>query len=101
VSDTLILPSDIDGLTETDTANFLITSVVAAGGRLYTALTVAGLFLGDEMIRARFHPADAAEEQRQRAERTRWQEERRQRQRDGARKAAATKAARKEAGSGI
>jgi hypothetical protein len=48
----LILPSAVDGLTETDVANFLITAVVTAGGRLYTALTVAGLFLGDEMIRA-------------------------------------------------
>lgn len=92
---TLILPSDPDGLTETDVANFLITAVITHGGRLHTALTVAGLFLRDDAIRARFHPGDIAEEQAQRQQRLDREEARRQRAHDGAVRGAATRKARR------
>jgi hypothetical protein len=92
---TLILPSDVDGLTETDVANFLIAAVVTHGGRLHTALTVAGLFLADDAIRARFHPEDVAAEEAARRRRADREAERDRRRHEGAAKGAATRRARR------
>lgn len=88
---------DLDGGfgTPEKLAQWLITTCLAHGAHLYTALLVAGEFLSDPLIRERFEPGLLASMEAERQARVDADAAMRQRKHDAALRGAATRRARR------